>query len=302
MSPWRILGRDTLRRVGIKIAGSLSEYLSSVREIRRGWSVPRNHELWFRAEDALHRKTRLQPGIYRPRKISGVRKSVLKLLEIENELYEEFGRCSTQLADVKSNHDDWEWDSFFLMQHHGVPTRLLDWSDGALIALHFAVRDKPLPPKSNSIIYVLDPYWLGKRISNNPDREDAKARWREYWKKNPYDCYEDEWERLYLPSDENDAKDPLMATPAIPLLQDSPHLTRRVAAQRSRFMIFGTDPLWLVTVEKERDSRLVLITIPARSISRIKQELIDAGITESVVYPDLDGLGRELKQAWKARR
>ena len=67
-------------------------------------------------------------------------------------------------------------------------------------------------------------------------------------------------------------------------------------------MIFGTDPLWLVKVEKERDSRLVSITIPASSINRIKQELIDAGITESVVYPDLDGLGRELKQAWKARR
>jgi hypothetical protein len=67
-------------------------------------------------------------------------------------------------------------------------------------------------------------------------------------------------------------------------------------------MIFGTDPLWLVKMEREKDSRLVSITIPRGSINKIRQELKDAGITESVVYLDLDGLGRELKQIWKARR
>jgi hypothetical protein len=224
------------------------------------------------------------------------------LLEIENGLYEEFGRCSTQLSDVKSDRDDWEWDSFFLMQHHGVPTRLLDWSDGSLIALHFAVRDKAIPPTSGSLIYVLDPGWLGKYLRKHPDRKASRARWKEYWKKNPHDVYEDEWERLYLPSDEDDFKDPLMDTPETPLLWDSPHVTRRVAAQRSRFMIFGTDPLWLVKLEKEKDARLASITVPVGSINRIKQEIKDAGITESVVYPDLDGLGRELKKIFEGRR
>jgi len=93
-----------------------------------------------------------------------------------------------------------------------------------------------------------------------------------------------------------------VATPEIPILWDSPHVTRRVAAQRSRFMIFGTDPLFLTKLEKEKDSRLVPIKVPVGSVNRVKQELKDAGITESVVYPDLDGLGRELKQVWKARR
>jgi len=29
------------------------------------------------------------------------------------------------------------------------------------------------------------------------------------------------------------------------LLLDFPHITRRIAAQRSRFIVFGTEPTWL---------------------------------------------------------
>jgi hypothetical protein len=288
--------------VSLKVSRSLGEYLSTVGKIRKRWNTPKHLELWFRAEDTSHRKTHLQPGIYRQRE-SGLRKSVDKLLEIENDLYEEFGRCATQLSQPDITSIDDEWESYFLMQHHGAPTRLLDWSDGALIALHFAVRDKPMPPKTGSIIYVLDPYWLIRLLKNHPDRKDAENRWKKYLEKEKRsDMDEDDWERLYLPTDEDDAKEPLLKTPETPMLWDSPHMTRRVAAQRSRFMIFGTDPLWLVKMEKEPDSRLVSITIPCGAINRIRQELKDAGVTESVVYPDLDGLGRELKQVWKARR
>ena len=145
------------------IATSLGQYLSQVNKLRRRWQIPKKDELWFRAEDARHRQTHLQPGLYRPRD-SGKRKSIPNLLDLEDDLYSEFQRCAPQLSDLKSGGDDWQWDSYFLMQHHGVPTRLLDWSDGALIALHFAVRDKPTPPKSGSVIYVLDPYWLVDEI------------------------------------------------------------------------------------------------------------------------------------------
>ena len=188
------------------------------------------------------------------------------------------------------------------MQHHGVPTRLLDWSDGALIALHFAVRDKAPSPASGSIVHVLYPYHLLKELERHSDRKDAIARWKQYSNSDPYRLDPDDWERLYLPADEEDNENPLLATPQIPLLWDSPHVSRRVAAQRSRFMIFGTDPFWLANFAKRKDSRLKAIRIPARSINAIRRQLRDAGVVESVIYPDLDGLGRELKQLWQERR
>ena len=283
-----------------KTAKSIGEYLNIVDKIRQQWKVKKHLELWFRAEDLQHRSTRLQPGIYRARD-SGKRKSLNTLLEIDNDLYKEFSRCATQLSASDANAIEDEWDSYFLMQHHGVPTRLLDWSDGSLIALHFAISKKKRVPESGSIVYVLDPYWLIKLLDKHPDRKDAKTRWKQFAEKHPSDHDEDDWERLYLPAEKDEIKNELLKTPEIPMLWDSPHVTRRIAAQRSRFMIFGTDPLWLVNLAKERGSRLVAIKIPKNAVSDIRRELKDAGITESVVFPDFDGLGRELKQVWDLR-
>jgi len=193
--------------VHIESASSLAEYFNAVTRTRTEWKLSPRKELWFRAEDRSHWSTRLQPGGLR-----GGAKSIQERLELENFVYEEFARCAPQLSDFHLDAEDRDWDLYFLMQHHGVPTRILDWTDGSLIALHFVVRDKPVPPESDSLVYILDADWLTTHLKNHAERKKLISRWKKYSKRHPHETYSDEWERLYLPCDEDDVLDPLLDT------------------------------------------------------------------------------------------
>jgi hypothetical protein len=215
-------------------------------------------------------------------------------------LYEEFQRIAVERCNEKTSEEDWVWDSYFLMQHHSGPTRLLDWSDGALMALHFALRNKADDPH-DARVYVLEPYRLPEQLRQLPDEKNLQADWKSYIARHPsYELDEDEWEDAYLPADEEDLAE--LDLPRPPLVLNIALITRRIAAQRSRFIVFGTEPNWLSEEFKKADSTIKLIVIASGSRSKIRQELRDCGVTESVIYPDLDGVGRELRQLWEDRR
>lgn len=288
----------TLLSLNTLTVRSADKLLATVRQIRHEWSVTEHKELWFRAEDERHEKTRLQPKLYRPAR-DNERKPVSELLSVENSCHDEFWRCADQLCETKPESDA-EWDWYFLSQHHGVPTRLLDWSDGALVAMHFAVRNKASSPKTGATIYVLDPYWLLNFIKKSRSYKEAKRSWNQYRAKRPEEgSLRDDWDDIYLPHSKAERKE--LPLPAAPLLWDSPHVSRRVAAQRSRFMIFGSGAEWMSSLTSKSKSHLIGIKIPKDAMSSIRYELRDAGVTESVIFPDLDGLGREIEQKWLDR-
>jgi hypothetical protein len=151
--------------------------------------------------------------------------------------------------------------SYFLMQHHNGPTRLLDWSDGALMALHFALRNKA-DDSYDARVYVLESYRLSEQLKQLPDVKIVEENWKTYVAKHPsYELQEDEWEDAYLPADEEDLAE--INVPRPPLVLDFPLITRRIAAQRSRFIVFGTEPNWALRriqeskLHHKRQSRLL---------------------------------------------
>jgi hypothetical protein len=168
------------------------------------------------------------------------------------------------------------------------------------MAMHFAVRNKKYDHE-NGRVYVLEVYRLNQQLTLLPDMEAMKNAWKAFAAKYPSrDFDEDSWEDSYLPTSKELLKE--IPVPPKPLILDFPHITRRIAAQRSRFIVLGTEPNWISDEFKKPDSTIKLIIVPPESRAKIRQELRECGITESVIYPDLDGLGREMKQLWEDRR
>lgn len=224
-------------------------------------------QVWFRGQD--NARWKLVPQLYRLKHFN------------ENEIRTEFKLRAFQLmSESRIPQDNREW--YFLMQHYGTPTRLLDWTDGALIALYFAVKSQGR--YRNSAVWMLDPEWLNelvlKKFDDNYVEGVLLPDWQEAapWFPEPFD------ETLHVSQ---------------PIAVDPPHIARRVAVQRSRFTIHGRSKRGLdVLVGREPKPRLVKLAIPKRFAGTILNELSTCGIVETSVFPDLDGLSRELKTKW----
>ena len=72
-----------------------------------------------------------------------------QLREIEKHILRTFQERAVPFLEFQPKND-WEW--LAIAQHHGLPTRLLDWTRNALVAAYFAVRKEF---SGDSAIYVI---------------------------------------------------------------------------------------------------------------------------------------------------
>lgn len=267
-------------RVFAKVTG-VSDFLDVAGRLSRRWNTwpDAKHEwvCWFRGEPSIKSLSALQPRLFRKKQAS-----VSDALHYEQELRIEFKRCAVQLIPGFKPANKWDW--YFTMQHYGVPTRLLDWTDSALVGLFFALEMRQGSSDQqfteDAVVYALDPWWLN-HLTYRRLKSDLEGVALPEWDVSKKYLSDDE-----LNSEKLDRK--------IPLAIDPTHLFGRVAAQKSRFVIFGKEKDRLWSLAENKTSRIVKIRIPSKNILQMKADLRLAGLTRSSIFPDLEGLGREL--------
>jgi hypothetical protein len=105
----------------------------------------------------------LYPSIDRRLRVSGKGRNFSFYQQVDVRLYEQelmfrFQREAHQYRDYLPEDDDLtSW--LALMQHHGTPTRLLDWTTSPYVAVYFALEDET----EKAAVWAIDLDWLEKR-------------------------------------------------------------------------------------------------------------------------------------------
>ncbi len=245
-------------------------------------------EVWFRGQGRS--SWTLLPSIYRREP------DVTKALGIEEMLFLDFNNRSRMIAERATARGDWEL--FFLMQHHRLSTRLLDWSRNLLIGAYFAVSDPKAwkgaddPP----CVFMFKPRdWNAKTVGEGGVSAAG-----------PSGVISELTEGIaagYGPSG------PMTRGSAqhYALAIAGPEFATRIAAQRGVFTVFGTRaPEGSQSLEEQEpllapaSDTLYKVRL-AGSRSEWETALRLVGIGEFAAFPDLDGLARELNAQYFSR-
>jgi hypothetical protein len=262
--------------VRIEKVTSLPRYLELVEQAQ----VRAAQSLWYRGCGSA--KYQLLPSLYRHQRL----KTPEQLADIERQLMTRFRQRSIPYHS-RSLVDDWE--ALFFMQHYSVPTRLLDWTENPLIALHFALmgatrtvtRSGRRAFRSDAAVWMLDPVAWNRHALRHVSFEGGVL------------SPDDEAIKGYRP------------TPKFAGMHNQPvalygaHNSARIVAQQGVFTIFGrnTEPMEQVFKADGFPAEcLTKIMVQKSLILPLRKSLLSHGVTESVVFPDLEGLAREIKR------
>lgn len=276
---------------------SLGSYIDAIIELCR---IPdldgKNSFYWFRGHG--DKSWELVPKIQR-----GFQGEVEALFRKERGYTNDFQARAKQFYNGAPPLNDYpSW--LTLMQHYGLPTRLLDWSRSPLVALFFALSDPDTKDK-DACIWILNPGALNAAQKIEHDSEVGGKKYENVFIYNTshqiiYTMLYSAFRRWSI-SDKSDDVTPedwkfdyhyqsLLGKIAACYAAEA---DGRVYNQQATFTVHNSDKKLVDICDK---STLRSIIIPKELKPRLQFELGLCGITESYIFPDLEHLAAELKQ------
>jgi len=232
-------------------------------------------KLWFRGHSDI--SWELKPGVYRN---SFPKNNEEKRLEFEQSLAQDFRVFSSGLR--VGNEDDAQL--YFLQQHFGMPTRLLDWSNNPLAALFFAAISNE---DKDGELFLMDatkiaPLTAGKKFAGHNFSGIATGTNPVFLKalKTIY-----EWKTV------RDFPDFI-----IPVRPD--YFNKRISLQSSCFTFHVPNAQ---EVNQLNNTSLTSFKIPRNSKHSIIKELSLLGIDHFNIFGDLASLATTLKMNYKIK-
>ncbi|MCU7676263.1 FRG domain-containing protein [Bacillus thuringiensis] len=122
--------------------------------------------IWFRGHS--NEDYKLDSGLFRTT-YKNEKLRLARYLSIENQLIVNFKQQSSTF--IREDNIDLQ----FHMQHHGLKTRLLDWTDSLGTALYFAFEGWDYDKETNACIWLLDPYALHTHLQGITTIETADS-------------------------------------------------------------------------------------------------------------------------------
>jgi hypothetical protein len=266
------MGRE---EIPTKTVSSIAELLSAVSENAHEWepAFP-----WFRGEDA-DTPTPLTPLVFRtPRREYNFDRSELTGYQYdENNLLQSFRRrahlMGLPIIPQREETDLW----LFLARHVGLPTGLLDWSEGALIGLYFALFEK------RPVVWMLNPYELNRKSAPGPFPNVFPLTW-----------FPGEGERNIGFKNVQAAWRLGDGATELPVAIEPTNIHPRMNAQHSYFTVHGQSREALCDLVDGGCLRRYLVNLQDRD--QAMRDLRRLGIAQSTIMPDAEALSAELRR------
>jgi hypothetical protein len=231
--------------------------------------LPYGH-VWFRG--IARRELQLIPG------------TVWRSITDESSLVEEF-RVNLPAYATREYTD--AWDIYCLMQHHGLPTRLLDWTKSPLAALFFALDFDEAQADTNQTpaVWMLNPYALNRIVHG---REALFVPKRDY---RPLGF---NWTvQSYLPDDLLPDYVGVRKMPELPIAIEPPFSNSRITAQQGCFTVHGRSRTPLENIPGLSE-HLLRIDVDPDETRNMRLDLEQLGFRAEWIYQDLDRLSRRI--------